>query len=887
MRKLLNFALLFSLTFFPHSYAGLFFFSQGSYLVSAQLDKIFLPAAGTAAVGPVNVTTHHYNKYRNGANLQETILNANNVNVRQFGKLFSRPVDGFIYAQPLYAAQISIPSQGVRNVVYVATEHDSVYAFDADDPAASDPLWQVSLGTPIPSTDISTRYRDLVPEIGITSTPVIDLASRTIYVVAKSKDLAQNTYHQRLHALALDTGEERPGSPVEITASLPGTGAGSAGGTLSLDPLLNMNRPGLLLLNGVVYIGFGSHGGNGNYHGWLLGYDAKTLAQVARFVTTPDAEGGSIWQSGQGLVADDNNNIYVVTGNGPFTVQNGGRDYGDCALKFSTANGLSLVDYFTPHNTDVLNDLDIDLGSGGPVLLPEVNRLIFTGKDTVFRVLNTNKLGGFDPQTDHLVQQFQASTRRMFSAPVYWDSPNNGPVIYYWAGGDTLKVFKLVNGQFAESPVAQSTVTNVTGISNAAPMALSADGNKAGTGIVWATGPTSGDANQQTVPGIVRAFDATDVSKELWNSQQNADRDDVGNYAKFCPPVAANGKVYVATFSGQLQVFGLLSNLCTFSLGQTSQLAVAGGDGGSVNINTGADCDWLATTNDSWIAITSDADGSGSGTISFSVDANPDTGMRTGAINIAGQNFTITQAGAAAVVSAASYDSAQLASDSIAVAWGANLATGTALASTNLPTSLGGASIKIKDSTGAERLAPLFFASPNQINYLIPSGTALGAALITVNSTGGNIATDTVQIAQVAPGLFSADGTGRGLAAAVVLRVKADGKQSYEPIGQFDPAQLKLVAVPIDLGPDLGGAGDQVFLILFGTGLRNRSSLANVKAQIGNIDVSPAFAGAQGDLLGLDQINLLLPRNLAGRGKVDVALTVDGLTANGVSVSMK
>jgi len=389
------------------------------------------------------------------------------------------------------------------------------------------------------------------------------------------------------------------------------------------------------------------------------------------------------------------------------------------------------------------------------------------------------------------------------------------------------------------------------------------------------------------VPGIVRAFDATDVSKELWNSQQNADRDDIGNYAKFCPPIVANGKVYVATFSGQLQVYGLLSSLCTFSLGQTGQLAIAGGDSGSVNISTLTDCDWLATTNDSWITITSGADGSGSGTISFSVDANPDTGMRTGTINIAGQNFTITQAGAAAVVSAASYDGAQLASDSIAVAWGANLATGTAIAGASLPTSLGGASIKITDSAGAERLAPLFFASPNQINYLIPSGTALGSALVTINSTGGNIATDTVQIAQVAPGLFSADGTGQGLAAAVVLRIKADGKQTYEPVGQFDPVQQKFAAAPIDLGPDLGSNSDQVFLILFGTGLRNRNSLADVKTQIGGVDVPPAFAGAQGDLLGLDQINLLLPRSLAGRGKVDVVLTVDGLTANGVSVSMK
>ncbi|MEP7339905.1 MAG: BACON domain-containing carbohydrate-binding protein, partial [Acidobacteriota bacterium] len=438
-----------------------------------------------------------------------------------------------------------------------------------------------------------------------------------------------------------------------------------------------------------------------------------------------------------------------------------------------------------------------------------------------------------------------------------------------------------------ESPVAQSTVTNVTGISTAAPLSLSADGSKSGTGIVWATGSTGGDANQQTVPGILRAFDAADVSKELWNSKQNADRDGIGNYAKFCPPTVANGGVYVATFSGQLHVFGLLPGVCAFSLEQSSRLVTADEGGGNVNIIAGTDCNWLATTNDSWIAITSASDGSGDGAISFSVEPNPSGLMRIGVINIAGQDFTVTQAGEAAVVSAATYDGPQLASESIAVAFGADLATGTAVPRTILPTSLAGTTIKVIDSTGAERLAPLFFASPNQVNYLVPAGTALGPALIAINSASGNITADTVQIARVAPGLFSTDGTGRGLAAAVVLRVKADGKQTYEPVGRFDPVQNSLVALPVDLGPDLGSSSDRVFLILFGTGLRNRRSLADVKTQIGGTVVSAAFVGAQGTLAGLDQINLLLPRSLAGRGKVDVKLTVEGLAANGVNLAIK
>lgn len=899
MMKFLTQLLLLPIVFSPYLNIAFLTFTQSGasgFKTSAQSNgssgqssksSLLVQSSQSSADGGVNVLTQHNNISRTGANLKETILNTANVNARQFGKLFSRAVDGYIYAQPLYVSQINIPTKGVYNLVIVATEHNSVYAFDADDAENSEPLWQVNMGTPILSTEISARYRDLQPEFGITSTPVVDLVNQTIYVVAKSKDSSSNTYHQQLHALALATGKEKPGSPVEITASVSGTGAGNVNGIVSFDPLINLNRPGLLLLNGVIYLGFGSHGGNGNYHGWLMSYDARTLQQLAVFNTTPDADGGSIWQSGQGLVADDNNNIYMLTGNGPFTVQNGGRDYGDCALKFSTTNGLSLIDYFTPHNTDVLNALDIDLGSGGPVLVPGVNRLIFTGKDTVFRVLDTEKLGGFDPATDHIVQQFQPSTRRMFSAPVFWNSPNNGPVIYYWAGGDSMKVFKLANGQFQEYPVAESTVSNVVGISNAAPLSLSANGTKDGTGIVWATGSTSGDANQQTVPGIVRAFDATDVSKELWNSAQNVDRDGVGNYAKFCPPTVANGKVYVATFSGQLQVYGLLPGVCNFSLEQSNQVVMSGGNNGSISIQTGTDCNWLATLDDSWIQITSAADGNGNGTIDFAVEPNPDTSMRTGVINVAGQNFTIIQAGAAAVVSAASYNSQQLASNSIAVAWGANLATGTAIATTILPTTLAGASIKVTDATGAERLAPLFFASPNQINYLIPSGTAVGPALITINSTNGNIATDEIQIAKVSPGLFSADGTGKGLAAAVVLRIKSDGKQAYEPVGQFDPVQNRLAALPIDLGPDQGNASDQVFLILFGTGLRNRTSLADVKVRIGGVDLPATFAGAQGNLSGVDQINVLLPRSLAGRGGVEVMMTVESLIANGVTIAIK
>ena len=835
----------------------------------------------------VNVLTNRYDNFRTGANLNETVLNTANVNAHQFGKLFSHNVNGYVYAQPLYVAHLPFADQTLHNVVYVATEQNEVYAFDADDASATGPLWQVNLGLPVPSTDIDENYRDLTPAIGITSTPVIDLPSQTIFLVAKSKDSGNNRVQQRLHALDLTTGQEKPGSPVEIAASVPGTGAGSENGVVKFDPLLQLNRPGLLLLNGVIYLAFGSHGGARPYHGWVLGYDAKTLQQVAVFNTTPDGGEGAVWQSGVGLAADAEGYIYLVTGNGTFNAQNGGRSYGDSALKLGTSNGLSIVDFYTPHNEAILNELDADLGSGGPLLLPGFNRLIFAGKDTVLRVLDTKNLGRFDTLTDKIVQRFQISPRYLYGAPVFWNSPHQGPIIYYWAAGDTLKVLKLINGKFQEWPVTQSTVGSVTGVSNAPPITLSANGNKPGTGLLWATAPTAGDANQATVPGILRALDATDVTRELWNSKLNADTNDIGNFAKFCPPTVANGKVYVATFSGKLHVFGLLPGICNFKLDQSTQFLTSAEENGTVNLSTEENCNWLASSNESWINILSGAEGTGSGSIYYTVEPNPSGLMRTGTITVAGQSFAVTQAGAAAIASAASFDTVQLARESIAALSSTNLATETASASGALPTTLGGVTVQVTDMRNVTRLAPLFFVSPEQINLQIPPGTPQGAALLTITNASGNIATATTMIEHLAPGLFSANANGQGVAAAVVLRVKADGTQSFEPASQYNAAQKQFVARPIDLSRQLNNLGERVFLILFGTGLRFRSDQAQVKVTIGNVSVPVLFAGAQGGFVGLDQINLELPQTLAGKGEVDINLTAEGKKANAVKISIK
>jgi hypothetical protein len=529
-------------------------------------------------VAQVSVLTQHYDNARTGQNLQETLLTTANVNVTQFGKLFSRMVDGNVLAQPLYVPNLNVGG-ATHNVIFVATEHNSVYAFDADDPNASAALWQVNLGPSMPSSDICISapqflcpYTDLIPEIGITSTPVIDPSSNSIYMVAKTKDRTNDSYHYKLHALDITSGNEKFGGPVEIAASVPGTGDG--GSTVSFNALTQMNRPGLLLLNGKVYVAFGSVGDVPTFRGWLMAYDAQTLAKVAVFCTTPNSWGGGMWSTGNGLNADAAGNLYVVTGNGgTFDVNTGGTDFGSAYIKLSA--DLSVLDYFAPSDVASLNTSNTDLSSGGVVLITESSGADKTllaggGKDGVLRVIDTGNMGKFNSSTNNNLQNFAGTNPPIFGSPVYWNSPNFGPVIYLWGPLDFLKAWSLntTTSQFNTSPVSQANIQGVGATGgftvNTAAASLSANGSTAGTGIFWAAAPfgnsgcnTQCEANPGPVPGALYAFDATDLTNELWDSQMNAARDAVGNWAKFSPPTIANGKVYLATFSGQLQVYGL------------------------------------------------------------------------------------------------------------------------------------------------------------------------------------------------------------------------------------------------------------------------------------------------------------------------------------------
>jgi len=540
-------------------------------------------SAGGAAGAALNILTHHNDNQRTGANLQETILNTSNVNMTQFGKLFEWPVDGDIYAQPLYVSNVTIPGSGTHNVVYVVTMHNTLFAFDADS-ANTMPLFEVDLsvlGSPIPVSatvglDVQPGPQDIATEIGTLSTPVIDLASRTLYLVSRSLDTAK-VHHQKLHALDIATGMEKFGGPVELTAILPGTGSASKNGQLTFDPIVHNQRAALLLSGGNLYITWAGHNDSNDYHGWVMAYSASTLQRTAAFVDTPNGAWGGIWQTGAGPAADSYGNVYVETGNGDFDASK--QNYGDSVLKLNGST-LGVTSSFTPKNQSYLTSIDLDLGSTGVVLVPGTAYAVAAGKEGKMYLLDTGSLGGFNATSDNVVDEFQATPLpscdpkcanyqwtlyyHIHAQPVFWNSAAAGPVIYVWPERDYLKVFRIVQDHFEHTPAAQSLAPAPSGMPGGF-IALSANGGTAGTGIVWALHPvsvngsdTDASASGARVHGILQAFDASDVSKELYDSRMNASRDDLGNFAKFNEPMIVNGKVYVPTMSKKIVVYGLL-----------------------------------------------------------------------------------------------------------------------------------------------------------------------------------------------------------------------------------------------------------------------------------------------------------------------------------------
>jgi hypothetical protein len=508
----------------------------------------------TLSVWPTGaqMTTSQVDNARTGAYLNETTLTPRNVNAGQFGKLFSMRVDGDVYAQPLFLAGVEIPGKGKHDVVFIATEHDSVYAFDAyGNPSA--PLWQVSLlkdgATPVPQGDTACFF--IAPEVGITSTPVIDARAGTLYVLARTKVshlFAANEYHQQLHALAVTSGAEKFGGPVEIQASVRGRGDGSANGNVAFGPLRENPRAALLLSKDRVYLSWASSCDVGPYHGWIMAYDAHTLRQRAVFNDSPDADDGGIWESDTGIAADKDGNVFAATGNGRFDAARGGRDFGDTLLKLDS-HDLHVGDYFTPFDTDQLNADDNDLGSGGPVLLPDQpgshpHLALIGGKAPMIYVLDRDRLGQFQPRDNSHAVQTIPTRGGIFGSMAYWNHN-----VYFLSDGDSLHDYEVSDGKLKFKATSSFTLRD-----HAATPAVSANGAK--DGIVWVVSSKGWNSPDRTA--VLHAADASDVTHELYNSEKNRARDHAGLALRFNIPTIVNGHVYVGA-KGEVDVYGLLS----------------------------------------------------------------------------------------------------------------------------------------------------------------------------------------------------------------------------------------------------------------------------------------------------------------------------------------
>jgi hypothetical protein len=513
------------------------------------------------------VLTYHNDNARTGVNTNETQLTLANVNTNTFGLLTKYPLDGYVYAQPLFVPGVKIPGRGTHDIVYVATENDSVYALDANSRAV---LWRASLGEGIyivTNHEFGGRYhknvlQDMLPRVGITGTPVIDASSETLFVVALNREVTTTTnYYQRLHALNIATGAEQPNSPVDVTAEFPGTGIGSSHGVVKFDARQQNERCALTLANGRIYIAYSSYADTDPYHGWIIGFNASTLQPLTNLVfnTTPNATKtvfgphageGALWMSGGGLCVDANSNLFFEVANGSFDADKGGGDYGDSFMKLTTTNELMVADYFTPFNQAAMQASDTDLGSGGSVLLPDdvgsathPHLIVGAGKEGKVYLVDRDNMGHYHTADDNqIVQSFPADAGIIFSTPVYFNH-----TIYYQGIRGVMKAFTISNGLF--NPIAVSaSKTSFSGFGTTP--SLSANGLS--NAIIWAI---QSDAAVRGGPAVLHAYNATNLAEELYNSSQLLERDNPGNAVKMTVPTVANGKVFVGA-QNALAIFG-------------------------------------------------------------------------------------------------------------------------------------------------------------------------------------------------------------------------------------------------------------------------------------------------------------------------------------------
>jgi len=510
------------------------------------LRALALAVSACATVAAqTNVLTANYGNERSNANLHETVLTAANVKPVNFAKLGSFPVDGQIYAQPLYVNRLLISGRGIYNVVYTVTQHNSVYAYDSDSAAAPNLLWHVNLGPSVPVTAFGAGYTDVAPEIGILSTPVIDLQRNAIYVTAATFDKGSVVY--RLHALDLLTGSEKCNGPAVISGAVTGTGVGgTTGGSIPFDPLWHVQRPGLLLANDAVYVAFGSHADAGPWHGWMVSYNASDLSQqTALFMASPNGWGGSIWQSGSGLAADSTGAVYAISGNGSY---DGQTEFSESILRFN--GDLSLKGWATPPNWSILAMDDYDL-SAGPALIPGTHFIVAGDKYGQLYFIDGDALAPFASGQSGNAQIIQGVQWGGIFNLALWTTGNTTN-IYVQQQGSSVIAYQIAGGGLSATPVGETAPTGA-----AIPyvgMAISANGSSAGSGILW---ETTGNRSDPAIPATLHAFDAGNLANEIWNSDMTGGADNVGMFAKFANPTVADGKVFVPTWSGTLTVYGL------------------------------------------------------------------------------------------------------------------------------------------------------------------------------------------------------------------------------------------------------------------------------------------------------------------------------------------
>jgi hypothetical protein len=753
------------------------------------LPALLLFNVGTQAQTPQPVLQRGYDANVSGANLNETALNTSNVSVNTFGQLFTLPVDDVIFAQPLYVPNVAIAGQGTHNVIYVVTMSDTLYAFDAD---AGGELWSENFASSVGEMPVNfdnfsfagAGKNNIIGNMGILSTPVIDPATNVLYLVACT--LENNTMAYRLHAVDITSGNELHAPGVEITGSYRG---------VTFSPSDSTQRVSLVLADNQVVFGFGAIEAEfpGEGVGWVMAYNKSTLQQSGVFATEPAGNGAGVWQSGRPPAVDSQGYVYVFTGNAYGNGYDGATSFSETAVKLNPGNGLSLIDWFTPSTWSTMDSNDQDLSSSGPLLVPGTSLLAGGGKTGILYVLNSGNMGTYNASDSQIVQKDSISAHGLNGGPVYWQrsSANGGPILYNWSGSDTLKAYPFNGSQFATAPSQQGGPTPSW---PGGFLALSANGSQPGSGVVWGTAVTSGSlGGNPPAPGALYAFDAGNLGNELWDTTQNPGRDGFGDIGKFVPPLVANGKVYLATWSSQVVVYGLLS---TVSVSQTSLSF------GSEPVNSSSAPKSVTVTNTGVVPLSISG-------ISLS-NTSPHPFSQT---NNCGSSVAVNASCTINVV----FDPSALGAASATL----TIATGA---------STGGTQTVALSGTGA---APSFSVSPSSVAFgVLPPNSASSPMPVTVTNTGSVVlAISSITLSSASPQPYSqTNNCGSAVAVGSSCTINVT----------FDPATSGAANATLNIQAG-GGAGLQI-VALSGAGTGPSYTVSATSLAFGNQPVNSASA---------------------------------------------